>query len=100
MTMEDAMTREDLLEAVIEALRETQRMSGHDVEAAITGATVPIGDLIQFDSHNGIEATVALEERVGHPLPVNLFTDDSTRRPRSVDEVVDRLLNLEAVEKS
>jgi acyl carrier protein len=88
------MKREELVEAVIDALRETQRMSGHDADTIITEATVPIGDLVEFDSCNGVEATLAVEERIGHSLPVNLFSDDSTSRPLSIGEVIDRLLGL------
>ncbi len=90
------MTREELMGLVIEALRETQRLSGRDPGFPVTEATVPIGDLDEFGSHNGLEVTVALEERIGRELPTNLFTDDSSRRPLSVGEVVDRLLSTVA----
>jgi hypothetical protein len=88
------MTRAELVGLVIETLRETQRLSGRGDSFAVTETTVPIGDLADFDSHNGLEATLAVEERIGQSLPVNLFTDDATRRPLSVGEVVDHLLSL------
>ena len=94
------MKREDLLRAVIDALRETQRMCGHDADVTITEGTIPIGDLVEFDSHNGLEATLFLEERFDRPLPVNLFTNESTRRALAVGEVVDRLLKLEPVKET
>jgi hypothetical protein len=88
-----------MVKLVRESLRESQRMSGRDDDFTVTEATVPIGDLVDFDSLNGIEATQVLEERLGGPLPENLFTDETTRRPLSVGLVVDRLLGLASSEE-
>ncbi len=94
------MTRKELVETLIGALRESQRHSGHDEDATISEATVPIGDLVDFDSLNAVEVTVALEEHVGCTLPVNIFAEDSTHRPLSVAEIVDRLLSMKPVRES
>jgi len=88
------MTRKEMIQLVSESLRESQRMSGRAGAFTVTEATVPIGDLPDFDSLNGIEVTQLLEERLGGPLPENLFTNETTRQPLSVGEVVDRLVSL------
>ena len=89
------MERIEVRNAVIEVVRETQRMSGRPDDGLITEVTVPIGDLIGFDSHNGIEATLLLETRLGRALPDNLFTDDANRRALALAEIVARILALE-----
>ncbi len=88
-------SREELLAIVIDALRHTLRMSGRDADTPITATTIPIGELPDFDSHNGIEATLAIEERIGRILPISLFVDKATGRPLSIAEVVDRLIGDE-----
>jgi acyl carrier protein len=88
---EGAMTRKELLEAVMSALRETQQLSGHADDIAISEATVPFSDLIDFDSLNAVEATVALEQRLGRTLQENVFVDGKGR-PLSVRGVAERLL--------
>lgn len=85
------MTRKEISEAVINALRETQQLSGHVEDVAISEDTVPFSDLIDFDSLNAVEATVALEQRIGRSLVENVFVDDKGR-PLSVRGVTERLL--------
>lgn len=88
------MTREEMVELVIESLRESLRMSGREVICDVAEATVPIGGLRDFDSLNGIEVTQALEERLGVPLADSLFMDDGGGRARSVGDVADHLMRL------
>jgi len=88
------MTRNEMIDIVGEALRESQRMCGRSDDFLVTEATVPIGDLDEFDSLNGIEATQVIEERLGGSLPEDLFIDEETRKPLSVGAVADRLLAL------
>lgn len=88
------MSRDRVIAAVIAALKESQRQSGCTVEEPITPDTIPIGELRDFDSLNGVEATLSLEGLLDRKLPVNLFADDELRRSLSVAQVADRILLL------
>lgn len=93
------MTRIEMIDLVSESLRESQRLCGRADDFEVTEATIPIGDLDEFDSLNGIEATQVLEERLGGTLPEDLFVDEETHKPVSVGAVADRLLALATAPK-
>ncbi|MGN6369018.1 MAG: acyl carrier protein [Phycisphaerae bacterium] len=89
------MDIERLMAMLVEVLNEVQRMSGRTIEE-ITEMDKPIGDLIGFDSLNGVETTVLLADRLQCDIPgdVNLFTSKDGRRALSVREVASRIQEL------
>ena len=62
----------------------------------MTGATQPVGTLPQFDSMTWPVATTILATETGVPIPddVNIFIDETTDLPRSIDEIVDFVSTL------
>lgn len=79
--------------AVIEALKECQRLCGVD-DVEIDLETTPHNDLVGFDSLTGVETVMLIEQKLGLPIPtkkgcVNLFADGSD--PLSVTRVVNRI---------
>ena len=84
-------TRAEILSRVIAALAEVLKQGGHDEGHLVTPETRPIGDLRDFDSLNGEEATVFLEAELGCELPHNVFVAEDQRRALRVRETVDQL---------
>ena len=88
------MTKEDVLKSIVEVLSFVQDMSGR-MPVNITPKTCPIGDLEQFDSLNGVEATVELSTRLGIELRgPNVFVNDEGTKALSVSEIADVILQL------
>jgi len=56
----------------------------------LTGATRPIESLPKFDSKVWPVATTILSVEIGATIPndVNIFIDETTKAPRSIDETV------------
>ena len=54
----------------------------------LTGATKPVEDIPKFDSKVWPVATTILSIEIGAPIPndVNIFVDDTTKLPCSIDE--------------
>ena len=54
----------------------------------LTGATKPLENLPKFDSHVWPIATTILATEIGATIPndVNIFVDETTKLPRSIDE--------------
>ena len=54
----------------------------------LTGATKPVEDLPKFDSIVWPIATTILATEIGETIPndVNIFVDETTKLPRSIDE--------------
>src|SRR5260370_31780 len=54
----------------------------------LTGATKPAENIPKFDSKVWPVATTILATAIGAPIPndVNIFVDDTTKLPRSIDE--------------
>ena len=54
----------------------------------LTGATKPVDSLPQFDSKVWPIATTILATEIGATIPndVNIFVDETTKLPRSIDE--------------
>ena len=76
-----------LKEKLIAVLGQIQAHS--DLECpALTGATKPIENLPKFDSMVWPVATAILETEIGATIPddVNIFVDETTKLPRSIDE--------------
>jgi len=87
---------EELRTIVIKTLRDIQILGGRP-DRPISGPTMPISDLPDFDSQNGLEFSCAIEVATGCTVPLdeNLCVDDSgPRRPRTVDEIAERLSEL------
>ena|ERR1043166_3429571 len=56
---------------------------------ALTGATKPVENIPKFDSKVWPVATTILATAIGSSIPdhVNIFVDEKTKLPRSVDEI-------------
>lgn len=54
----------------------------------LTGATKPVENIPKFDSKVWPVATTILSTEIGAPIPndVNIFIDEMTKLPRSIDE--------------
>jgi hypothetical protein len=80
----DAATLKEKLIAVIGQI---QANSGLECPP-LTGATKPIDDVPKFDSKIWPVATTILSAEIGSPIPndVNIFVDETTKAPRSIDE--------------
>ncbi len=75
-------------------LAEIQSISGR-VQEPIREDTRPIGDLDQFDSLNGVEATVELSDRLGVDLGVvNAFVNEDAAKALTVSEIADGICRL------
>jgi acyl carrier protein len=85
------MKESDVIQALCETLAELQNMGGRE-PVQISATTCPIGDLPDFDSLNGVEASVALEGRLGVQLNgVNIFVNESGSRALTISEVAKRI---------
>ncbi len=89
------MTRQQAEAAVIGAILEIQEMSGRECPK-ITGETVPIGDVPEFDSLNGLEATMLIDQclEIETPDDARLFTNDTGQRPIPVSEIAQRIVDF------
>ena len=76
-----------LKEHLIAVLAEIQDDSDLDCPP-LTGATKPIESLPEFDSKVWPVATTILAARIGVTIPndVNIFVDETTKLPLSIDE--------------
>jgi hypothetical protein len=74
---------------LIAVLGQIQADSGFDCPP-LTGTTKPVESIPKFDSKIWPVATTILATEVGTPIPndVNIFVDDTTKSPRSIDEIV------------
>lgn len=90
------MRKDEVVATIVDVLAEFQSMGGRPA-TQITGNTCPIGDLAEFDSLNGVEATVELSDRLGIDLPgVNAFANESGTKALTVSEVADTICTLAA----
>lgn len=85
------MTREEAAAVLLDVLREAQDLSGH-AWTDIGMEAKPIGALEGFDSLNGVEATVMIEQRLGCTLDVeSIFVSEDGRKALTVREIAERL---------
>ncbi len=85
------MEKKDAVEAVISVLKTVQELSGRE-SVPITGTTCPIGDLDQFDSLNGVEASSMLSSELGFDLPgANAFVNEEGTKALNVTEIADAI---------
>jgi acyl carrier protein len=90
------MTRHEVFEAVVQAIKAVQGASGRTSEK-ITGTTRPIGQLAGFDSHAGLEFTCAVEQafEIKVSMDENLCVNDAENRAKTIDEIVDRIIEIQ-----
>ena len=75
-----------LKQKLIAVLGQIQADSGLECPP-LTGATKPADNIPKFDSKVWPVATTILSTEIGAPIPndVNIFIDDKTKLPRSID---------------
>lgn len=79
---------------VISVLEEIQAISGRP-PIAISRATCPLTDLENFDSLNAVEATIALEGKLGTTFATNnILLDDDGKTPLNIAGITKRLMSL------
>jgi hypothetical protein len=78
-----------LKERLIAVLGQIQADSGLECPT-LTGATKPVENIPKFDSKIWAAATTILATEIGKPIPndINIFVDETTKLPRSIDETV------------
>ncbi len=74
-------------EKLIAVLSQIQADSGLECPP-LTGATKPVDNIPKFDSKVWPVATTILSSEIGASIPndVNIFVDETTKLPRSIDE--------------
>jgi len=84
-----------LKEKLIAILGQIQADSGLECPA-LTGAVKPVESLPQFDSKVWPVATTILATEISATIPndVNIFVDETTKLPRSIDETAAFLCEL------
>src|SRR5262245_42085334 len=81
--MNEALIRQH----VLDVLSETQQRLGC-LPVDVDDSICPMQDIPQFCSLVALEATVALEGRLGRELGTDLFRDPARRSARTVGEIV------------
>lgn len=90
------MKKSEVIQNIVDVLTGIQAMSGRAI-VPISEKTCPIGDLDQFDSLNGVEATVELSSRLGVDLTgVNTFVNASGTKALTVSDVAECICSLTA----
>jgi hypothetical protein len=81
------METEILKAKLIAVLGQIQANSGLECPP-LTGATKPVESIPKFDSKVWAAATTILAMEIGKPIPndVNIFVNETTKLPRSIDE--------------
>ena len=89
--------RKHISDLVIDILAE---LGDAENSMEINGSTNPILDL-GLDSLDGVEFACALSEKIGWDIPheVNPFVDDDGKRARTVDEIVELVVDLSQEER-
>lgn len=89
-------SQEEIEQQVIQAIYTCLEASGRD-KPSITGQTVPLKDIKNFDSLCAIEVVVDLEGNLEMELGEDLFVEGSgkTARLRSIREIAETILKRE-----
>ena len=90
------MNSQKLAKTLSDLLREVQMGSGFDCPP-LSGATKPLQDLPDFDSLVWPVVATMLAVKTGIAIPEgeNIFLDESTNAPRSVDEIAALIADLD-----
>lgn len=82
-------------EKLVAVLGQIQADSGLECPP-LTGATKPVESLPQFDSKVWPVATTILATEIGATIPndVNIFVDETTKLPRSIEETAAFVFDL------
>ena len=82
------MEPKELLKTLIAIIGQIQTDSELECPP-LTGATKPVGAVPEFDSKVWPVATTILATQIDVPIPddVNIFIDETTKEPRSLDEI-------------
>ena len=91
------MNPSEVKERLAAVLRNIQVNSGLECPR-LTGETKPVGDIPEFNSIVWIVAItlLSIETNVLIPNDVNIFIDENTKQPRSIDETTDFVCELAA----
>ena len=84
------MTFEELQKLLIEVITEIQAGSGRPVPE-FHAELRPIGDLVGFDSLNGLEVSCELSKRLDRDIKPDLMVPDYPWDQLSINEIVGRL---------
>ncbi|MXY21873.1 MAG: hypothetical protein F4Y49_11130 [Dehalococcoidia bacterium] len=86
------MDKQQIVDKVVQTVAEIQEASGRSA-VGIGLSTRPVGGLEDFDSLNGVEATVMLSESLGVNIPedCNPFISKDGKRALSVGEIADTI---------
>ena len=82
--MDSAMVAETIVKILVQIQRDS------DLECpSLTGATRPVDEIPKFDSKVWPVATTLLAMNIGAAIPndVNIFVDETSKRPRSIAEI-------------
>jgi hypothetical protein len=84
-----------LKEKLIAVIGKIQVESGLECPP-LTGATKPVDNVPKFDSKIWPVATTILSTEIGTPIPndVNIFIDERTKLPRTIDETAEFICEL------
>lgn len=88
------MDKNSVREALVATLKEVQALMGQQCPE-LKGSTVPINDLPKFDSKVWPVALglVGLKLKADVPVDVNVFRQEQTRIPHTIEQTVTAILN-------
>lgn len=91
------MNPSEVKERLAAVLGDIQSNSGLECPQ-LTGETKPVGDIPEFDSKVWLVAISLLSIGLNVYIPndVNIFIDENTNQPRSIDETTDFVCGLAA----
>ena len=87
------MIRNEVIKIVIEKLTEIQEISDRK-RIPISDNTIPIGELPEFDSMNGVEFAAMIDEVLSIGDVGNLCASKDGKRALTVGEIADRILEI------
>ena len=88
----DQEFRAKLTQVFLDSIAETQQRSGREVQV-MTEDTIPFTDLVNFDSHSGVEVEVLLSRRLGFEIEdIPFCADWHGSRELRVREIVNALM--------
>ena len=93
------MTKEKIRAELVACLRAIQEASGRDVPR-LADDVRPLTDLPGFESLNGEEVALELQERLKCRIDHHARLFGSGKHPRSIAEIVDRLYQISRKEKA